>query len=428
MKRRLFTERMYTNWAGEMFSWTVRLTVRMKDTVDKVLMLQAVLDTQRRYPYYSVRQEIERDEQGCEHFVYQDNPKPWVLSTTEQPVTLFSSEANDHLMAFACWDDCVALDFFHGLTDGTGAYHVLRTLLYEYCRRRYDADIDGTGIRKPGDTVSDDEWFDPASQPQPELHPLPEPLLPKAINLMQEHACPLGDRTETVNILIEEQQMMQYVRSGDTSPATLTALLMTRAVGRMHPDSPEAVPIATLAINQRAALHAPVACRSYASAVLLPLRRDMLAMDINTQQTIFRGMVILQSNDDNTATRFWLSAAGQQRLEQLPTVAARHQAMASAHLRTTSMTTCFVSYVGKANFGAAEQYIREMYTECDTPFAFGAEVSAVGGMFCISLMQRFADDTYLNAFLDELRGLGIGYTIRSRRQTVFAPIADYRTA
>ena len=67
-----------------------------------------------------------------------------------------------------------------------------------------------------------------------------------------------------------------------------------------------------------------------------------------------------------------------------------------------------------------------MYTEAYTPYALAIEMSAVGGTFCISLMQRFADDTYLNAFLDEFRQIGLAYRIATRHPMRVAPIADYR--
>ena len=54
------------------------------------------------------------------------------------------------------------------------------------------------------------------------------------------------------------------------------------------------------------------------------------------------------------------------------------------------------------------------------------EVSAAGGTFCISFMQMFAEDDYLNAFLDKLCQQGIGYEIADRHRVMLAPISDYR--
>ena len=154
----------------------------------------------------------------------------------------------------------------------------MRTLMYEYCRLRYDASLSSEGIRKAGETIDESEWIDPASLPKPELHALPVPPLPKTINLITDAVSPL----------------------------------------------------------------------------------------------------------------------------------------------------CFISYVGKANFGAAERYIREMYTEVYSTHAMGAEVSAIGGTFCISFMHLFTTDIYLNAFLDELCQLGIDCQIVSRHPILVAPVADFR--
>lgn len=404
---------------------TVRMTVRMQDTIDAGMMRQAILATQTRYPYYCVKLSVEADERGIEHYMLDDNQQPWVLKTAEEPVKLLGPEANDHLVAFSCWDDCVAIDFFHMLTDGTGAYNVLRTLLYEYCRRCYDANLDSTGVRMLGDTISEDEWMDPALLPKRDLHPLPVPPPPKGFRLIDEAVCPLAEVKETVNILISEQQVMRYVRTTDTSPATLFALLMLRAIGRLHPDATKGVPQCTLAINVRPALHAPLACQTLASAVYLSLMPEMKDLDIEMQQTMFRGMTILQSNDDNMAEKFWQSTSAFDQLDQIPSSKTRHEVFVGALERRQSQS-CFVSYVGKANFGAAERYVRMLYTECVAPFPFGAEISAVGGTFCISLMQRLQTDVYLDAFLDELRGLGLDYHIDSRHPLQVAPIVDFR--
>ena len=113
-------------------------------------------------------------------------------------------------------------------------------------------------------------------------------------------------------------------------------------------------------------------------------------------------------------------------MDQLPTVAARHEAMKGLTQRTLAMGSCFISYVGKANFGAAERYIREMYTEVYSAHALGAEISAIGGTFCISFMQLFTTDVYLNAFLSELKQIGLDYTVLERRPIRVAPVADYR--
>ena len=223
----------------------------------------------------------------------------------------------------------------------------------------------------------------------------------RLINLITDTVCPLRERYEVINIRVAEQQLMDYVRRNDTSPATLMSLLMARAINQLHPDSGEAVPVVTMGANQRPAVHAPQACQSITSAVFLPLTDDIRHADFETQQTAFRGITLLQNDADTMAARFWQSKEGTDRVDQLPTVAARHEAMKGLTQRTLAMGSCFISYVGKANFGATERYIREMYTEVYSAHALGAEISAIGGTFCISFMQLFTTDVYFNAFLHD---------------------------
>ena len=134
----------------------------------------------------------------------------------------------------------------------------------------------------------------------------------------------------------------------------------------------------------------------------------------------------LTPDTDTMVARFWQSKEGADRVDQLPTVAARHEAMKGLTQRTLAMGSCFISYVGKANFAATERYIREMYTEVYSAHALGAEISAIGGTFCISFMQLFTTDVYLNAFLSELKQIGLDYTVLERRPIRVASVADYR--
>ena len=52
---KLISERFYLTWAGEQMSWTVRMTMKMRDGVDGDLLRQAVESTRQRYPYYQVK-------------------------------------------------------------------------------------------------------------------------------------------------------------------------------------------------------------------------------------------------------------------------------------------------------------------------------------------------------------------------------------
>ena len=425
--KRLYIERVDLNKADDEYPMTVRIVLQMKDHVDGLLLEEAVSAAQTRYPYLCVKLGVECDDDGSEHYVYHDNPRPWKVTGSRQPVCLCSEEANEHLMAFSWWDDCVALDFFHALIDGIAAYRILRTLLYEYCLRRYDSELDPTGVWKTGDIIDEAEWTDPATLPRPaSIHPQQLPEFPKVINLATDAIVPLADKKEVIQICISEEQMMKRVRACGATPTSFLTLLLARTIARLHPESAPLTPTVIVAVDLRKALGTTAAHHSQVGGLFLPLGQDMQQADFETQVAAFRRLIADQTYPDNLQDYFWQTQDRMERVEQLPTLQARYQASAPINQLCLQYASCVFSYVGKAHLGAAERYVKEMRTETDSAFMIVVEVSAAAGVFCISFMQRFTTDVYLDTFLDELHQQGLAYEITDRHPLEIAPIADYR--
>jgi len=65
------------------------------------------------------------------------------------------------MIAFHWKDNWIIMDLYHGMTDGVGAYEVLRTLLYYYCSERYHVTLDDEKIRLVGDEILEEKWLNP---------------------------------------------------------------------------------------------------------------------------------------------------------------------------------------------------------------------------------------------------------------------------
>ena len=96
----------------------------MRDLIDPSVLRKAVDAAMKRYPYFCV--ELRKVDN---QYVFTDNSRPVVISNSLHGTELNAKES----IAFAYYDNWIILDVFHGLTDGTGAYEVIRTLLYYYC-------------------------------------------------------------------------------------------------------------------------------------------------------------------------------------------------------------------------------------------------------------------------------------------------------
>ena len=120
MARKLFTE-LRTIYSGHNI---IRIRIRMRDLIDPGALRYAVDTTMKRYPYFCV--EIKRDPE----LYYDENTRPVVITSSLSGVMLNSEESNFHLISFSYTDNWIEMDISHAMTDGTGAYEVIRTLLY----------------------------------------------------------------------------------------------------------------------------------------------------------------------------------------------------------------------------------------------------------------------------------------------------------
>lgn len=80
---------------------------------------------------------------------------------------------------------------------------------------------------------------------------------------------------------------------------------------------------------------------------------------------------------------------------------------------TGYLLTAVVSYVGKADYKGAEQYIRDfrLWTPPTGNYIL-IEISAVNGRFTLDFTQPFSSPIFLNAFLKELEENGILYDMQ----------------
>ena len=406
MEQKLFTELRPLYTTSKESPNEIRIRIRLRDLIDSDILRHAVDSTMKRYPYFCV--ELKKKDG---RYTFEENHRPVVITHSLHGVALNSEASNYHMIAF-CWqDNWIILDVFHGMTDGTGAYEVLRTMLYYYCSERYDISLNCEGIRLVGDEISEEEWIDPVAN-RTRLPIPPRNEMSDALNLIAS-ACLENDRRHTVySIAISESEFMRFNLDNDGSPGTMVSLLLSRAIAKMYPDAKEPVRI-TLCVNQRNALHKPLAHQSLVGGIMLEYKDKMRDWPLERQGTAYRGMVFAQNQEENVLmgvasqagiTRMILSKESDQ--ERMG-VAGYINSLASRVITAT------VSYVGKANYRETEQYIRD-FRLWTSPTANGltVEISAVNGRFTLDFLQTFSSPVYVNAFLKELEENEIVYDLQ----------------
>ena len=267
------------------------------------------------------------------------------------------------------------------------------------------------GIRLAGDAVSEEEWADPVAN-RTDLPIPPRNEMSNALNLIASAGLENDHRHTVYSISISESEFMRFNLDNDGSPGTMVSLLFSRAVAKLYPDATDIIRI-TLCVNQRKALHAPLAHHSLVGGAFLEYQEKMRDWPLDVQATAYRGMVFAQTQEENVlmgvaslkgVNGLLLSKESDQ--ERLG-VAGYINALAARVITAT------VSYVGKADYQEAERYIRD-FRAWTSSAADGLtiEISAVNGRFTLDFLQTFSSPVFVNAFLKELDENGIVYDLQ----------------
>lgn len=406
MEQKLFTELRTLYTTTKETPTVIRIRIRMRDLIDPAILRRAVDMTMRRYPYFCVA--LQKKEG---RYVYAENHRPVVITDSLHGVDLNSEESNYHMIAFCLQDNWIILDVFHGLTDGTGAYEVVRTLLYYYCSERYNVMLKEDGIRLVGDEISEEEWIDPVVNrtdlPTPERNEMAN-----ALNLRTSAGLEEDHRHTVYSIAISEAEFMRFNLDNNGSPGTMVSLLLSRAVAKLYPDSDEMIRIA-LCVNQRKALNAPLAHHSLVGAVMLEYKDKMRDWSLDMQSTAYRGMVFAQVQEEKVLMGVASFKGINHMLLAKESDQERIGIASYINSLAAKLTTATVSYVGKADYKEAEQYVRD-FRLWTSPLGNNllVEISAVNGRFTLDFLQSFSSPVIVNAFLKELDENGIIYDLQ----------------
>ena len=280
-----------------------------------------------------------------------------------------------------------------------------------YCSGRYNVTLNDSGIRLAGDEISQEEWIDPVAG-RTDLPTPPRAELSDALSLTASAGLDKDGRHTVYSIAISESEFMRFNLDNDGSPGTMVSLLLSRAIAKLFPAAENVIRIA-LCVNQRKALHAPLAHQSLVGGVMLEYKDKLRDWPLDRQATAYRGMVFAQSQEEVVLGGLASSSGICRMILSKDSDQERIGVAGYIEKLAGRIVTATVSYVGKANYREAERYIRD-FRLWTSPASNDLliEISAVNGRFTLEFIQRFSSPVYVNAFLKELEENGIQYDLQ----------------
>ena len=388
--------------ANKDFFSTFRLAIRMNSPVDYELLARSVEKAMVRYPYFCVYPEREG-----ETLVLRYNKRPLPVFPDDRTVTLGSEDSRGHLISFGCKDRTIFIDASHYLADGMGVDPLLKSLLYIYVSERYGTEgLEVERIRMPDSPVCEGEFAYPFPDRMIEAEELD--ILPKA----PEEAYSLDpdafdkDGLYAYHLHIPQKAMMAKASSSDGSPVSFISVLLYRALHRLDQNIDKPV-VAHVQHQYRSTLQTPMSHHSLVNYIPVVLSPRMSGWDVEKQNTVVRGQVILKGGRDADVV------AIRHLIEAFPvdaSLADKKEAMARYAEESIHGKTFGISYVGKMDWCGLERYVNDLHAyigEKHTENMLLIEIMTVGEDFSLTFMQSGRGEKYLNAFLQEIRALDI---------------------
>lgn len=397
----------------------IRFALEITEDIDGEALYKAVNAAVERYPYFSVR--VKNANGG---YAFAPNSLPIAVMKTKIPAPpLGSEEVNYHLNYVDYADDTIYFNVSHSITDASGYIPFIKSVLYMYLVGTRGEPISAEGINLPGSEFYRGEFDFPkiGSMPESDFSLYKEPEMgffpaDDYIAAMKEND-PKGSGYYCVSM--KQRELMKYVHSNDASPAAMIAVFMFKALAPLFPN--EELFSAGIACNFREAVGCSNAYHSISRALHVCYRRSYLDMPADKLGTITRGMIMLQSQPENSVIQMKKTLEFYEKVDSLKNTEDKRNFCLNEGLFTKGCKDTYnVSYVGQTDFGAMNGFVRSLNT-----MAYGnllVEINAIGNMFYITLNQVTNTDRYINAFLNILNEADLSYSVSNYRMKNIAAL------
>ncbi len=386
---------------GAAVDYAVRFKVRLKDKIDPDALKSSVSAASLRFPYF-----MGRLVRSGESFEYAGNDLPIAVINGDARVVLNSARTNYHVWAVSFLDDFIYLDFFHGITDGTGMYRVLATILYHYCKTVYG--IDAVPELEASDIEAE------MADPQDTIGEIPAPDASYAPAFTLETDGGLTKSSPLIwDVKIPEEVFIKFVRENDSTPGTMVELLMARAISSLYPDRTKPI-ISSYVINARPMVGAEATNHNCLGMSIFDYSPVVSSMPLSTQGTVYRGKTFVQSREEQVAAGLAVNASTVKGImNSTPSLEARKDIFTSMFNGGEGFISYIVSYPGKWKYPSIGQYMKEFWTHPPCTFSLMVILGAAGGNISLSIQQRFSGSSVVEAFLSLLKENGIPYEVIS---------------
>ena len=410
MKYSVDTYRLYQS--EKLFSHTVRIHVRMKDSVDINVLDHAVNSAIRRYPYFAVRVTVD-DDGG--YLLVPNDQRIVVMPTPRKSPKLGSNSVNHHLLFVDCSGNDIFFNISHTMCGGKGLLPWVMTNVYEYVKEKYNVELYAPEIRKTDSNLLPGETLEPTIDMLTREEPIYKRNTQKApvlgLDYLNGLFNPFKRDPNYMVAVINKADLLKVSKANDSSVLSFFFIIFARVMDKVFPEKNRVI-VGEAAHNMRDSVGLPNTHCDFLSHVYVNFDRDSLNDDLEKLGTCTRGQIILQTDPtvshEQVRELFELYEA----VDKEHGLKAKRKYMADHSLSTgkdAQHGSFIVNYTGQMDWGEISDYVDWYAFVIEGHFT--VEITAMDDKIIVGFMQLIKTDRYINIFRQELKKVGISCTI-----------------
>ncbi len=392
-------------------AFTVRVKVRLSETIDSELLTRAAREAMTRLPYFSVKVGLDEGE----NYVLLPNDRPIaVLPERNKRLVLGSEEVGEHLFALTYREDCIWFNWAHSFCGGFGAMYWVKTTLYQYLTGKYGPIKPPADLKAVGTPVEEEEY----AVPDVDLLPVDAPMKryedgDSKVGQQAEYSYflnPFANETYYYEVELDSKAFMEYAKEIDGTPNSVLAAIMLKTTARFFPPKKDQHISAKIANDYRKDIGCPKSYRDYVRFIHVKYDWDMEKESIERLSQRARGAILLQMQSENSFEWYRKIAQAREGIDNQPDLKAKIRYARKHSIYTSDAhDTYMISYVGKTDWGGMTDYIKGIYSITDGNLVL--EVNALPDKFCVCFQLLTKNREPLELFTEILTQEKIPFTV-----------------
>ena len=350
-------------------AFTVRMKITLDEAVDEALLTQAASEAMTRFPYYSVKVDLD---EGENYVLLPNDRQIKVLPEKDERLVLGSEEVAEHLFAITWRDNSIWFNWAHCMCGAYGAMYWIKTTLYQYLTKKYGPLTPPVDLKEVGSVVDE-----------------------------AEYACP------------DVKAFMDYAKKIDGSPNSVLAAIMMKTSARYFPQKDGWHISAKIADDYRKDSGCSKSYRDYVRFIHVKYDWDMEKESIERLSQRARGAIITQMQPENSFEWYRRLDEARKGIDEQPDLKSKKKyAQKHSIYKSDARDTYMVSYVGKTDWGGMADYIDSLYVITDGNMML--EVMAMPDKICVTFQLLSKNSKLLDMFCEVLDEEKIAYQVSER--------------